>query len=219
MIPKNALGMAKTGDEPAPGEVVDEASLRALAHPIRWALIETLSVEGTATAARCAEIVGESHASCSFHLRQLARFGIVEQAPTTSRRDRPWRLTSVRQSWSAGPTGDPARDRAAQELSRVFVQRETERIRRWVSDRPTAPAKWRRAAFQTGVLTWLTPAELDGLGEAISALMQTYAERIDRPEARPSAARPVRLFTVGFPVFELGPQADRNAARRDVGTS
>jgi len=202
--------------EPAPGHLADEASLRALAHPIRWALIEALSVEGTATAARCAEIIGQSHASCSFHLRQLARFGLVEQAPTTSRRDRPWRLTSVRQSWSAGPTGDAARDRAAHDLTRVFVHRETERIRRWVGDQASAPIEWRRAAFHTGVLTWLTPAELDEMSDAVSAVMQRYAERIDAPQTRPAGARPVRLFSVGFPVFELGPDTADAAVSGDV---
>jgi predicted ArsR family transcriptional regulator len=200
----------------AAGHLADEASLRALAHPIRWALIEALSVAGTATAARCAEILGESHASCSFHLRQLARFGLVEQAPTTSRRDRPWRLTSVRQSWSAGPTEDAARDRAAGDLTRVFVHRETERIRRWVGDEVTAPAEWRRAAFHTGVLTWMTPDELDEVSDAVSALMQRYVERIDTPENRPAGARPVRLFSVGFPVLELDPDAEDADVGGDV---
>lgn len=195
---KNALGMAN-------GEFADEASLRALAHPTRWALIEALGVEGTATAARCAELLGQSQASCSFHLRQLARFGVVEEAPTTSKRDRPWRLTSVRQSWSGGPTDDLARDRAAQDLSRVFVHRETERIRRWVQDETAVPSEWRRAAFRSGVLTWMTPDELDELAETVSAVLQTHVDRLEHPERRPPEARPVRLFATGFPVLELDP--------------
>lgn len=120
-----------------------------MAHPIRWVLIDALTVEGTATATRCAQIVGQSQGSCAFQLRQLARFGIVEEAPTTSRRERPWRLTTVRQSWSGGTSEDPAGDRAAQELSQVFVQRETDRIRRWVRDEGAAPAPWRQVALRT----------------------------------------------------------------------
>ena len=213
-MPKHPLDMVDgrevAGDEA--GQVVDEASLRALAHPIRWSLIEVLSVEGPATAARCAQIIGQSQGACSFHLRQLARFGLVEHSPTESRRDRPWRLTSIRRSWSGRPTGDAGRDLAAQELSQVFVHRETERIRRWVRDEPQAPTEWRSAAFRTGVLTWMTADELDEMAGALSQLMQTFVDRIEDSERRPFGSTPVRLFTTGFPVFELAPGADGDAA-------
>jgi hypothetical protein len=41
--------------------------LRALAHPLRWKLFDIVFREGTATATRCAELTGESVASCSYH--------------------------------------------------------------------------------------------------------------------------------------------------------
>ena len=183
--------------------IVDAATLKALAHPLRWSLIEVLALEGSATAARCAEVLDESQASCSFHLRQLGRYGLAEQAPSTSRRERPWRLRSVRQSWSTEPTGEPARDDAAKALDAVFVDRETERIRRWARASPSAPEQWRRAASMTGVLTWLTADELAEYNEAMQALAEKYIDRIEHPERRPAQARPVRLFSVGFPVLEL----------------
>ncbi len=197
------------------GQVVDEATLRALAHPIRWSLIETLAVEGTATAARCAHILGQSQGTCSFHLRQLARFGLVEEAPTTSKRDRPWRLTSIRQSWQTAPSGDAGRDIAAQKLTQVVVQRETERIREWVRHESQAPAEWRRTAFRTGVLTWMTAAELDELGAELSQLMQRFVDRIEDPTRRPEGSAPVRLFTTGFPVFDLAPNEDDGSGGGD----
>jgi hypothetical protein len=43
----------------------DPKTLRALAHPLRWRLIDLIDSEATATATRCAEILGESVASCS----------------------------------------------------------------------------------------------------------------------------------------------------------
>ena len=189
--------------------IADPATLRALAHPIRWALIEALSAEGSATATRCAELLGESQATCSFHLRQLARFGMVEEAPSASKRERPWRLTSVRQSWSNEPTGQRGHDDAARQLSAVFVDRETERIRRWNRQAPDAPAPWRRAATMTGVLTWLTPEELAEFGEQLAALLSAHEDRIENPERRPDGARPVRLFGVGFPVLELDPSDEQ----------
>jgi predicted ArsR family transcriptional regulator len=192
------------------GTIVDAASLRALAHPIRWALIEALGSEGTATATRCAELLGESQATCSFHLRQLARFGMIEEAPSTSKRERPWRLKSVRQSWSTEPTGERSRDDAARQLSQVFIDRETERIRRWSRTFSEAPAEWRQAAAMSGVLTWLTPEELAEFGAELAELLQKRSDRIAHPDRRPPGARPVRLFGIGFPVLELDPGGGRD---------
>src|SRR5690606_30942861 len=69
-------------DRPRPDlpRLDDPARLRALAHPIRLRLIEELGDLGEATATDCARRVGESVASCSFHLRQLEKYGYVERA-------------------------------------------------------------------------------------------------------------------------------------------
>src|SRR5215213_4049628 len=98
-------------------EVTDPRAMRALAHPLRLELLDLLAVEGTATATRCAEALGESQASCSFHLRQLAKYGFVEEAEPASWRERPWRLTSVSQRWSS-VQADPAGTLAAAQLAR-----------------------------------------------------------------------------------------------------
>jgi hypothetical protein len=42
------------------------------------------------TSTRCADLVGESQANCSFQLRQLAKYGLVEEAPTSSKKERPF---------------------------------------------------------------------------------------------------------------------------------
>ncbi len=182
-----------------PGELVDPAAMRALAHPLKWALMDVLLVEGSATSTRCAELVGDTQANCSFHLRQLARYGLVEDAPTSSKRDRPWRLTSTDQSWSTVQP-DEARARAAAELERVFIQHEMAKLMRWERSSHTYPDGWRRAALRTGAQTWLTEAELAELAGQISDLMFTYRDRLDNPSLRPDGSRPVRLFAVGYPL-------------------
>ena len=53
-----------------PREVSDPMAMRALAHPVRLALIEALADAGTLTATEAAERLGESPANASFHLRQ-----------------------------------------------------------------------------------------------------------------------------------------------------
>jgi hypothetical protein len=181
-----------------PGEIVDAAAMRALAHPLKWALMDALLDEGTATSTRCAELVGDSQANCSFHLRQLARYGLVEEAPSSSKRERPWRMAATEQSWSKiQPDADRAGARA--ELERVFVQHEMAMLMRWTNRESTYPAAWRRAAFRAGALTWLTPAELEELSEELWAVMVRFKDRLDDPTKRPAGSRAVRLFAVGYP--------------------
>ncbi|HMO12239.1 MAG TPA: helix-turn-helix domain-containing protein, partial [Actinotalea sp.] len=115
--------------------MTDPRALRAMAHPLRLDLIELLGTEGPATAAECARRLGSTQAGCSYHLRQLAAYGFVEQAESRGdARERPWQLTDLEQSWSG--TG-----KAAEELERVFVQREADRILAWQA--ATQPEHWR----------------------------------------------------------------------------
>ncbi|HYZ52738.1 MAG TPA: helix-turn-helix domain-containing protein [Streptosporangiaceae bacterium] len=72
-----------TGTEPGRRTVTwltDPRALRALAHPIRVSLVGLLRREGPLTATQAGAMLGESPASCSFHLRQLAKYGLVEEA-------------------------------------------------------------------------------------------------------------------------------------------
>ncbi|MGI8879932.1 MAG: ArsR/SmtB family transcription factor [Jatrophihabitans sp.] len=185
--------------------VVDPAAMRALAHPIRWSLIEALGVEGTATATRCAEILGESQATCSFHLRQLARYGFVQEAPSDSKRERPWRLTQLEQSWSAADAEDELTGRASRALTAAFVERETGRLQNWVQNTHRAPKKWQHAWGLNGSLTWLTADELDALSQTLTDALEVHRERLTDPATRPAGSLPVRMFSVVYPLTEYPP--------------
>src|SRR6478609_1084108 len=65
--------------------ITDPERIRALAHPVRIALLAHLSDVGEATATQCAEAVGESPANCSFHLRMLEKYGYIERAERRGR--------------------------------------------------------------------------------------------------------------------------------------
>ena len=49
-------------------------------HPIRVSLLGLLRIEGPLTVTRATELLGESSSSCSFHVGQLAKYGLVEEA-------------------------------------------------------------------------------------------------------------------------------------------
>lgn len=63
--------------------------MRALAHPVRLALIEILGVTRTLTTAQVSEMLGESPANCAFHLRTLDKYGFVREAGGGRGRERP----------------------------------------------------------------------------------------------------------------------------------
>src|ERR1700674_4257392 len=76
-------------------EVDDVRVLRALAHPLRLALLNHLMAFGEQTASQCARVVGSSSSNCSYHLRSLPRFGLVEPVAAADGREHPWRSTAT----------------------------------------------------------------------------------------------------------------------------
>ena len=83
--------------------VQDPAALRAIAHPLRQRILMELAVLGHARAADLARATGEPANSVSFHLRVLARAGMIVEAPehARDRRDRVWK--NVAESYAVAP--------------------------------------------------------------------------------------------------------------------
>ncbi len=74
--------------------LTDVRMLRGIAHPMRNRILEEMSAGGPMRAADVAERLGIPANQASFHLRQLAKYGLVEEAPELARdgRDRVWRM-------------------------------------------------------------------------------------------------------------------------------
>jgi DNA-binding transcriptional ArsR family regulator len=179
--------------------VTDPRALRALTHPLRLDLLELLAVIGPATAATCARHLKVSQASCSFHLRQLSKYGFVEQLSGKDRRERPWRLTSLEQSWSSVEGGV-----AGDELDRVFVEREADRIMRWAESKSGEPEDWRRASFLGGLTLPVDVEELNLIAEQLLEVLRPYTDRLAHPESWPDDARLVRIFLSATPTAGEG---------------
>lgn len=67
---------------PAPVELSDLAKLKALAQPRRQGMLQHLTLHGHATSATLARALGLNTGSTSYHLRELARYGFVEEVAT-----------------------------------------------------------------------------------------------------------------------------------------
>lgn len=79
---------------PLSRHVPDPLVLRGIAHPVRARILTELSATGSMRAADVARELGVPANQASFHLRQLAKYGLVEEDPSAARdrRDRVWRV-------------------------------------------------------------------------------------------------------------------------------
>jgi predicted ArsR family transcriptional regulator len=179
--------------------VSDAQTMRALAHPVRIAIIETLVFGGAMTATEVGERLGESSTTCSFHLRQLAKYGFVEEAGGGKGRARPWRLTSI--GFSIGSHEDAESEIAADALMRMVRDRQLARFEQWLHSKASYPREWRAAAYNSEYIFYLTVEELEQLNDEIHAiLMPRYRERLASPEKRPAGALPVEMLIFNYPI-------------------
>jgi predicted transcriptional regulator len=171
-------------------EVTDVRALRALAHPLRLALLNHLMSFGAQTASQCAEVVGSTASNCSYHLRSLARFGLVESVDPVDGRERPWRSTATGLQFGASDAqaGDEATALGIDSAERLLVEKqiddEANLTRRAVAQRDELPAEWRDATMLSGYALRMTPQELKALGEKLDALIRPYIglTRADAPD-------------------------------------
>ena len=165
-------------------------SIRALAHPLRLQLLDLLRFDGPATATRLARRTGESTGATSYHLRQLAQYGYIEEEPTEAGRERWWRYRDRRPAVAGH--GDEMRRLAAELLSR-----EAHAVDRFLAERSRA-ADWDAASFFQSHALRLTAAELDELRVAVERVLDGY--RPADAEDAPDGARPVRVSAFGYPL-------------------
>ncbi|MGW2837276.1 helix-turn-helix domain-containing protein [Streptomyces sp. NPDC001493] len=187
-------------------------------HPLRLALLDLLAERGTLTSTEAASRLGHSSGLCSFHLRQLARHGLIEEVPDSHGRAKPWRLrwgsgeparpgtdrpAAKRGASSAGPAGAPVPE-PFDVLSRGL---EDESYRHWLAHRDEAPASWRGDPSFSAVVH-LTPEEAAEVAAFVTRLLAGYRERDRDPATRPEGALPVAVVTRLFPLLpEGGPDA------------
>jgi predicted ArsR family transcriptional regulator len=185
--------------------ITDPTVMRALAHPVRMALIELFGVHPTLTATQASEALGESPANCAFHLRTLAKYGFIEEAGGGRGRERPWRASSKSHRIRLRSSGldDQQAQVAAGALEQVWHERLLARIREVFATRQWSPA-WEEAAGSTQTLTFLTAAELQAVRDEINAIIGRHADerRVD-PSQRPPGALPVEIVSFAYPRLDL----------------
>lgn len=177
------------------GPQSDPKRLRALAHPLRWKLIDLLDSEESATATRCSEVLGDSVASCSYHLGILAKYGYVERVLGQPGRDKPWRLTDRRQPLSSDGTS-LEHELAAEAAIDAFLDHEFARAKDRLGRRDHEPAEWRDASGILGSTVYVTADELREITDQLKQIALRYSDRHEDPVLRPEGARLARVFAM-----------------------
>lgn len=178
--------------------IEDVATLRAVAHPLRVRLLAALRVDGPATATELGRRFGESSGSTSYHLRQLARFGFVEEDPDQpNARDRRWRAVHEFTTWR---DSDFAEDEEGQAAIRFIRARQRDNLNRVAVtfEAEGWDKSWRDAAGISDLVARLTPASLTALDNQIIALVREYEAR----DAHAPDAERVAIWLAGYPVRE-----------------
>ena len=179
-------------------ELRDARALRALAHPTRLKLVGLLRLQGPLTATQAARELGETPQRCTFHLGQLAKYGLVEEAGGGRGRERPWRATAFFTSWPNVMTEQEAAT-AGQLLEAVVAEQHFEYVMGWIERKDEEPQEWQEAAQLNDVALYLTAAELEELGRDIWSLFEPVPRAGERAGLRPDGARPVTILNLAFP--------------------
>ncbi|WP_016697003.1 winged helix-turn-helix domain-containing protein [Actinoalloteichus spitiensis] len=167
----------------------DPKALRALAHPVRVALMELLA-DRDRTATQCSALLGESVANCSYHLRTLAKHGYVEQVG--GGREKPWRLASFRQNLVIDGVDDES-DLASEAATEAFLEHDFDILRQGIRTRAREPEDWREATGVVSATTFVTLEEMRELRQDLMRVLQRFTDRLEDREARPADASQVRI--------------------------
>ncbi|MGY1827458.1 helix-turn-helix domain-containing protein [Blastococcus sp. SYSU DS0541] len=158
--------------------VTDVRALRALAHPLRNRLLGLLRLQGPATASGLARAVGESSGSTSYHLRQLAAYGFVEEVEDQGTgRERWWRARHRMTSWRAADLlAQEGGAEVQEEMTRLQVDRQAAVVDAWYAQRERLDPAWADAASLNDYALRLTPEQARALSEELAATLARWVE-------------------------------------------
>ncbi|WP_434710312.1 helix-turn-helix domain-containing protein [Rhizobium sp. YTUHZ045] len=195
--------------------VPEPTALKALAHPVRLRMLGMLRIDGPATATQLAVRLGLNSGATSYHLRQLAQYGFIEEAPHVSRRDRWWRarheLTSVPPSESEGEALDldMAFNQAALSLQVGQMQQALEEY-------AELPAEWRRATTADDIIIPMTAEQAEALTKRLTGIIleaMRAAPPLGEAASRNPGMVPFYVMLHAFPYPGRPPHREREDER------
>ncbi|MCX5378139.1 winged helix-turn-helix domain-containing protein [Streptomyces sp. NBC_00091] len=199
---------AETGAESAAGaetpeptvRTLDSRSLRGLAHPLRMRLLRALRISGPATASQLAERLGESSGATSYHLRQLAAHGFIEEAPEHGKgRERWWKAAhdGTRLDDSLISDDNPETRGAAEVFRAEIMKIHAQEVSSWLGQSHDWSPAWRSSSDLSDFTLRLTPGQTHELVGKLHELINSYRDL--PPAETPEDVETVRFHTHAFP--------------------
>ncbi|MHC5903034.1 ArsR/SmtB family transcription factor [Streptomyces sp. S6] len=180
---------------------IDARSLRGLAHPLRIQLLDALRLTGSATASQLAERLGESSGATSYHLRQLAEYGFIEDDPEQGKgRERWWKATYTGLEFDDAllTDADPAVRGAADLYMHEIATTHTRDLSTWLGNRASWPEEWSRTWDMSSTTLRLTPEQTR---EFIADVLRVYEEYRSRSAAEGTpGTEQIRAHSHVFPL-------------------
>ncbi|MEV0169181.1 metalloregulator ArsR/SmtB family transcription factor [Nonomuraea fuscirosea] len=179
----------------------DPKAMRALAHPARLMILNRLNVEGSATATEVAEIAGITPSAASYHLRMLAKYGFVEDAPPRGDgRERLWKAVGKPVSVGVLPDDQPDVREAKVTLITAFRREANEEAERALANIDQEPEEWRDATLFGRYRIRVDAEELAQLNREIGKLIEPFVVQRRREGVAPKGARVAEAQVNLFPV-------------------
>lgn len=176
---------------------VTARQLRALSHPLRTRILGLLRSDGPSTATALAARLGESTGATSYHLRQLASYGFIEEdRGRGAGRERWWRSTHTRTVINTGDfMHDPETRGALDMFIHTVLDEHMQRIATYVAEQGDWPA-WNDAVDLSDAFMRLTPASAKRMVDELHAVIDRYR---DDPSATSDGAEQVIVGVQVFP--------------------
>jgi len=149
-------------------------------------MLELLSHHGAATATQLAARVGESSGATSYHLRQLEKYGFIEEDPGRgSGRERWWRRVPGGISLSTHELVDPAAKEAARLVVNEWNRNKQARLDHYRATFESWPTEWIDASMESSTHLRLTAAELQQLVDEVDVVLTRWHElSVERVDGR-----------------------------------
>jgi DNA-binding transcriptional ArsR family regulator len=171
---------------------MDASTIKALAHPMRVQILRILRLRNKASVTSLASELGETTGATSYHLRQLARHGFVEEfddpAPSekrSGRRQRWWRMAvDELHTTGFGFMDDDDTREAFAFLLREDIDERGRRLANWFATARSWPEAWQRASTEMSADLELDPIQTRALADELAAVVARYRDVAPGADAR-----------------------------------
>jgi DNA-binding transcriptional ArsR family regulator len=175
------------------------AGLRALSHPTRLKMLKLLRLEGPATATQLAQQLKLNTGATSYHLRQLAEHGFIEEDPERGdARDRWWKAAHQSTRADLDSRTSPEDIESSEAYLHTVALMYTETLMQHAGERFYLPQPWREASTTSDWHLRLTPTRAEQMVEALTELIEQWGDDEDA-EDTPGAG----VFVVNLNAFPL----------------